>query len=112
MLEGMMARPRATSERTNSAVTNSGTVAPKLSPSASAAGARPFELRKWLTAHPAQRLMHRGEGPGEMLTGDVAVVLGFDVAALIGLNAAALAHPLDAGTVEPPFNVDGRVGIR
>ena len=40
MLEGMMARPRATSERTNSGVTNSGTDAPKLSPSARAASAR------------------------------------------------------------------------
>jgi hypothetical protein len=36
----MMARPRATSLRTNSGVTNAGTAAPKLSPSASAASAR------------------------------------------------------------------------
>src|SRR6202030_3203613 len=40
MFEGMMARPRATSLRTNSGVTNGGTDAPKLSPSASAASAR------------------------------------------------------------------------
>ncbi len=40
MFEGMMARPRATSARTNSGVTNSGTDAPKLSPSAAAASAR------------------------------------------------------------------------
>ena len=33
MLDGMMARPRATSSRTNSGVMNSGTEAPKLSPS-------------------------------------------------------------------------------
>jgi hypothetical protein len=46
MLEGMMARPRATSARTNSGVTNSGTDAPKLSPSARAASARSsFTLR-------------------------------------------------------------------
>ena len=35
MLAGMIARPRATSERTNSAVMNSGMSAPKLSPSSS-----------------------------------------------------------------------------
>ena len=33
MLDGMMARPRAISSRTNSGVMNSGTDAPKLSPS-------------------------------------------------------------------------------
>jgi hypothetical protein len=33
MLAGMMARPRATSSRTNSGVTNGGIAAPKLSPS-------------------------------------------------------------------------------
>ena len=40
MLHGMMARPRAISSRTNSGVTNSGTEAPKLSPSSRAASAR------------------------------------------------------------------------
>ncbi|MGX1074484.1 hypothetical protein AB7M45_005094 [Bradyrhizobium elkanii] len=40
MLEGMMARPRAISSRTNSGVMKAGTAAPKLSPSASAASAR------------------------------------------------------------------------
>ena len=40
MLAGMMARPRATSERTNSGVMCSGIDAPKLSPSASAVFAR------------------------------------------------------------------------
>ena len=40
MLHGMMARPRATSSRTNSGVTNSGTEAPKLSPSLRAHSAR------------------------------------------------------------------------
>ena len=39
MLAGMIARPRATSSRTNSGVTNSGIAAPKLSPSASRAAA-------------------------------------------------------------------------
>ena len=37
MLLGMIARPRATSERTNSGVTKAGNAAPKLSPSASVA---------------------------------------------------------------------------
>ena len=43
MLAGMMARPRAISSRTNSGVTWSGMVAPKLSPSriASAIASRP-----------------------------------------------------------------------
>ena len=40
MLDGMMARPRAISSRTNSGVMKAGTLAPKLSPSASAACAR------------------------------------------------------------------------
>ena len=40
MFDGMMARPRATSLRTNSGVTNSGTEAPKLSPSSWAASAQ------------------------------------------------------------------------
>ncbi len=40
MFEGMMARPRAISRRTNSGVMKSGTEAPKLSPSARAASAR------------------------------------------------------------------------
>src|SRR5204862_1877695 len=40
MLDGMMARPRSTSLRTNSGVTKAGTAAPKLSPSARAASAR------------------------------------------------------------------------
>ena len=40
MFDGMMARPRAISLRTNSGVMKAGTDAPKLSPSASAASAR------------------------------------------------------------------------
>ena len=40
MLAGMMARPRATSSRTNSGVMWAGMAAPKLSPSSSAAFAR------------------------------------------------------------------------
>ena len=40
MLDGMMARPRAISLRTNSGVMNSGTDAPKLSPSFCAHSAR------------------------------------------------------------------------
>ncbi len=40
MLQGMIARPRAISERTNSGVMKAGTLAPKLSPSASADSAR------------------------------------------------------------------------
>src|SRR5664280_2354057 len=40
MLAGMMARPRAISERTNSGVTNAGSAPPNCSPSANAASAR------------------------------------------------------------------------
>ena len=46
MLQGMMARPRAISSRTNSGVMCSGTEAPKLSPSASAALARASALAR------------------------------------------------------------------
>ena len=46
MLHGMMARPRAISSRTNSGVTNSGTEAPKLSPSL----LRPFGALELLLA--------------------------------------------------------------
>ncbi len=54
MLAGMMARPRAISERTNSGVTKAGISAPKLSPSAmrspasASAWARP-RFSRWAT---------------------------------------------------------------
>src|SRR6202022_3413612 len=88
MFEGMMARPRATSARTNSGVTNRGTEAPNLSPSAApAAGA----------CGRARRAVHGREVAGEVLAGDVAVVDRLDRAALVVLDPSTLLHPLDAG---------------
>jgi hypothetical protein len=53
MLAGMMARPRRISSRTNSGVMNSGSAAPKLSPSAS---------RSWRArAHLAAEVLARGD---------------------------------------------------
>ncbi len=133
-----MARPRATSLRTNSGVTKSGTEAPKLSPSAGAAcgaiehllaaeilalgdvdhllgddaGARPFELGHGLAVERPQWPVRVGEVAGEMLAGDVAVVDRLDRAAFIFLDAAALAHPFDAGAGKPLLDVDSDIGIR
>ena len=100
-----MARPRATSLRTNSGVTKAGTAAPKLSPSASAAsarsscslapevlalgdidhllgddaGARPFELVTGLRSRvPRKGWCTVGNDARQVLAGDVAVVHRLD----------------------------------
>ncbi len=125
MLAGMMARPRAISERTNSGVMKAGISAPKLSPSAIVAsapssmrlaaevlalgdvdhllgddaGARELVLGDRRVADTAQRLVGDRKGAGEVLAG-VAVVLGANLAALIGLDAAALENPGGAGAGE------------
>ena len=127
-----MARPRATSSRTNSGVTNSGTEAPKLSPSSCAflrhvehrlaaeifalgdvdhflgddALARPFELRHRLAGQRAHRARRVGEIPREVLASDVAVIDRLDRAAVIFLDAAALLHPCDAAALEPLLDID------
>src|SRR5215470_17830355 len=97
MLEGMMARPRATSLRTNSGVMKAGTDALKLAAEILAlgdidhllgddAGAGEFELRDLVAVKAAQRLVMRGEGFGGMRRADIAVVLRLDGAALIFLD--------------------------
>ncbi len=101
MLAGMMARPRAISERTNSGVMNGGISAPKLSPSAIArlglrqrlgaaevfavrdvdhflgddAGAGELVLRHQLARLAAIDGQFRGTGRDQLVVADIAVVL-------------------------------------
>src|SRR6516225_8598470 len=99
ILEGMMARPRATSLRTNSGVTKAGTAARKLS------------LRHRLAVEGAQRTMCRREIAREVLAADIAVVDGLDRTPLVVFDAAALAHPCGARARQPLLDVDRHVGI-
>src|ERR1700732_2961556 len=107
MLEGMIARPRATSERTNSGVTKGGHESPKPPPlrqrrlcafehlpaaeifplrdvdhlAGDHAGAGPFELGHRLAIGGAHGAMRRGEAAGSMLAAHSAGVLGRHAAA-------------------------------
>jgi hypothetical protein len=119
MLQGMMARPRAISLRTNSGVMKAGTFGAKafavgkgcfrafellLAAEVFAlgdvdhlfrddAGAGEFELGDLVAVEAAQRLVVRGEGLCGVRGADIAVVFRLDLAALILLDAAALLAP-------------------
>ena len=134
MLAGMMARPRAISERTNSGVMCAGNVgaedfavgqrglgAREHGRAADVlamgdvghllghdAGARVFELRDGLTGDAAERLRLGGEVAREVARRDVAVVLRLHGAACIAFDIAAFAHPGLAQARQAARHVDAR----
>src|SRR5262249_58941777 len=57
------------------------------------AGARPFELRQWVSITRANRTLCRGEIAGEVLAADIAVVDRLDGTPVVILDAAALGAP-------------------
>ncbi len=136
MLAGMMARPRAISERTNSGVTNSGISAPKLSPSAM----RSRGLRQGLGAADVlavcdvDHLLGDDAGAGVLVLGDVLALLadeegavgragrdeavGGDVAVVLGADLAgggggevAGGDPGGADLRQAGGQIDGDVGF-
>ena len=136
MLDGMMARPRAISSRTNSGVTNGRhrrrrssrrRRAPPRRARACCLAAEVLALgdvdhllgddaglrahSNWVTGlavERAHRLRRVGEVARQVLAGDVAVVDRLDRAAVVFLDAAALLHPFDARALQPLLDVDRR----
>ncbi len=130
MFDGMMARPRATSSRTNSGVTKSGTARAKtlavvvgglrhvehlLAAEIFALGdinhflgddaqARPLQLSDGLAVERAQRPRRVGEIARQMLARHIAVVDRLDRAAFILFDAAALLHPIEMRARFRPFS--------
>src|SRR6056297_1644592 len=127
ILAGMMARPAAISERTNSGVTWSGICAPQSSPSRgpdaasrswfsrmatnSISGvtmpARISQLRGRGVARTAQRLRPLREFRHQPVTRDESVILGLHMAALVALDIAARHDPVAA----PGGQTTGDIGF-
>src|SRR6476659_9711544 len=121
ILDGMMARPRAISPRTNSGVMKAGTAAELLAVGERGfgalelflateifalgdvdhflgdhAGLGELVLRDRLAVQGAPRLRRVGKIARQVLAGDIAIVDRLDRPALIFLDPAALLHPGDA----------------
>ena len=137
MLAGMMARPRAISERTNSGVMKAGISAPKSSPSARRslgavqhggfaadvlavgdvdhllgddAGAGELVLRDHLARAGGEHGLVRGTGRDKLVVPDMAVVLGLDLARGDHVEVAP-GEPRGADRVQAGFELDGGAGV-